>query len=248
MATAALQVGGILASILGSAHADAVAAEANNLNIAVPNYRKNLLAIVGAFNAGQIDSATAQQAVDEAINQFYSSVSGIISAGRGPTNCSNLNSNCNGPCIVGCDWVVPWGRKTQSAIQQGSATVSFDAIPSHAGFNGLSAWSLTVARSTVGLVTDHTGVTIPALVSSGSVLPPSPASSIPISNPTSILASLSGSAGGVATITPTPVTSSIFPQNQGVSVLPSNPNKLIILLGIVLAFFAVLALLFGKQK
>lgn len=224
----------LLGSILGAEHQAAVAAEANDLNQAVPNYRKNLLAIVNAFNSGQIDSATAQQAVDEAITEYYSAVSGIISSGRGPSNCSNLSSNCNGPCTVGCDWIVPWGRKTQSAIQLGNATVSFDAIPAHAGFNGLPAWSLIVARSTVGLLTNNAAL-------NGSPV------STPISNPASVLSSLTGSAG-VASITPTPITSSLIPRMGSInsSVLPAS-NK-ILLLGMLLAVIAVLALLFGKSE
>lgn len=154
------KIGSILGSIIGQQHAAAVKAEANNLNAAVPQYRNNLTAIVNAFNQGQISSQQAFQAVDESVIEYYDAVQGIIkdSSNRG-SNCSNLSSNCNGPCVVGCDWIVKWAQRLKSGIQTGGV-VQFDAIPSHAGFNGMAPWSLTVAHPAESSLTSNANLSI----------------------------------------------------------------------------------------
>lgn len=163
---AALQIGSIIGSIFGANHAKAVAAEAGDLNKAVPQYQANLVAIVGAFNSGQIDAATAIQACGEAVKEYYSAVSSLIkdSSNSGsnctPQDATGKGSNCNGPCTVGCAWVVPWANKVKQAINQGGGTVTFDSIPSHAGFNGLGAWSIQVQHPAQSVITDHSALNV----------------------------------------------------------------------------------------
>lgn len=156
MATSALtglaSLGQSLGRIIGLEHARAVAAEANDLNSAVPNYQKNLVAIVQAFNGASVDASTASAAVDDAIAAYYSSVSGIIKdSSNSGNNCtsadaSGTGSNCNGPCTVGCAWIVPWGKRVKAAILSGGASLSFSSIPAHAGFNGFPNWSIQVLQ------------------------------------------------------------------------------------------------------
>lgn len=160
------KAGSILGSILGQQHAKAVAAEAGDLNRAVPQYQANLTAIVAAYNSGQIDASTAAQAVDESVSEYYSAVSSIIkdNSNHGAA-CSDLDAqgkgnNCNGPCTVGCAWIVPWANRVKAALQTGAGTLSFGAIPAHAGFNGLPAWSLTFAASPISQTTTHTGLSV----------------------------------------------------------------------------------------
>ena len=156
MATAAVgalvQVGKILGGIIGQNHAKAVAAEANNLNQALPTYQANLVAIIQALNAGQVSTSDAKTAVDEAVTEYYQAVGGIIKddSNHGQS-CSAQDAigkggHCNGPCTVGCGVIVPWADKIKNAISSGnSQTVSFTPVPPHAGFQGASAWSIQVS-------------------------------------------------------------------------------------------------------
>jgi len=156
MATAAvglgLKLGAILGGIIGKKHAVAVAAEANNLNQALPTYQSNLVAIVQALNSGQVNAQDAETAVDEAIAEYYQAVSGIIKddSSQGQS-CSSQDAigkggYCNGPCTVGCGVIVPWANKIKTAILSGTTqTVSFSPVPPHAGFNGAAAWSIQVS-------------------------------------------------------------------------------------------------------
>jgi hypothetical protein len=179
MATAAIpfiQAGAsILGKILGAAHAQAVATEAGDLNKAVPQYRSNLVAIIGAYNGGQVSASQALQAVDEAVTEYYSAVSGIIKdssnqgAGCTTADANGQGTNCNGPCTVGCAWIVPWAKRVKLAIQQGGGTLSFDAIIAHAGFLGLPAWSITVSAPSV---TTNVGLNVAAPSSAYTLLTP----------------------------------------------------------------------------
>jgi len=163
MATAAIggliQVGKILGGIIGQNHAKAVAAEANNLNQALPTYQSNLVAIVQALNSGQVNAQDAESAIDEAVTEYYQAVHGIIKddSSQGASCSTNdaigKGGYCNGPCTVGCAVIVPWADKIKKAILSGTAqTVSFSPVPPHAGFQGASAWSIQVSPASASSI------------------------------------------------------------------------------------------------
>lgn len=178
---AALQIGSIIGSIFGASHAKAVAAEAGDLNKAVPQYRNNLIAIANAFNSGQIGVSAALQAIDASTDEYYGAVSSLIkdSSNHGAActsaDANGKGSNCNGPCTVGCAWIIPWAERMKAAIQTGSATLTFTGIPSHAGFSGLPSFSIQIQHSPETQLTSNgslhvAGPGVPTFVNSGGAL------------------------------------------------------------------------------
>jgi hypothetical protein len=132
---------GIVLALISRHHAQAVANEARALNDAVPTARQVQILIAQAAITGAIQNV--QQAKDFAnqmIGDFYNSQKGII-RGRWPYTVQRKPDPCNGPCVVGHNWiegdvfniVIPTVQKILSG-QHG--TMTLPKIPSHAGFVG----------------------------------------------------------------------------------------------------------------
>jgi hypothetical protein len=151
----ALPLIAIITSIFGQ-HAAAVAAEAKDLNGAVPAFATALQAIFAAANSGQISASQGLAYVDQAVQTYYSQVGGLMKKGQScslNSDCSNQGgsqpgnvsfSPCNGPCSVGCNFVEPAACLARLVLQTGGSATT-PSLPSHAGFSGQPALTLSYA-------------------------------------------------------------------------------------------------------
>lgn len=127
--------------IFAAHHQAALKAEGGTLNYADPLFAARLQAIVGAYNTGELDKATALSFVDQAVAEYDTNVAKITN-NPGATSDS---SNCNAACYVRIHYTLPAAQAAKAVINSGGQ-VDIQAIPAHATQSGLGGYRLAVTR------------------------------------------------------------------------------------------------------
>lgn len=136
---------GMLSSLIGAHHTQAVANEAQVMNAAFPVYYATLQQIVQGANSGQFSADAARQQVDQAVSDYYATVQSIMKK-SGPCKPPNKRPGdpCNAACAVACEHVEPDANATKNALMSGGS-VQISGFNSNGQIQGLPSMTLNVS-------------------------------------------------------------------------------------------------------
>lgn len=143
---------------LFTGHGAAVKNEADMLNAAVPTYSANLQAIMAALEHGDINEEQAKQAIDNAVADYYSGVTGNGRGsirGKGTINASTCSPGpkvdpCNAACVIGYQWIEPWACNAKALIDRGGSYIG-NPIPSNGAIMGQPGIQLQYNKPVLGI-------------------------------------------------------------------------------------------------